>query len=253
MRRGRAALSLGLGVALCVPLSVAAQVSPEEHAKHHPAPAGVPQSPPATSTGAGAMSGMADMMQGMGTTPPKELYPRLIGLPALSPEQLAELQRDAHARMESGTRAVSDALQVLQEAAARNDYAAMQDAVGRMREGLARFDSGLAAHRAAAAGASPQQIALEWFKRELSLPMHAPPMTHGWLGWSLWHWAVMVLLSAFAVVMVLMYVVKMRRATALLARLTEPPPGAVVAIPTPTPPATGIPLAPTRADRWSPR
>lgn len=240
MRRVQTALSLGLGIALCLPLSVAAQVSTEEHAKHHPAPAGSPQSPPATSTGTGAMSGMADMMQGMGTTPPKELYPRLIGLPTRTPEQLAELQSDAHARMESGTRAVSDALQALQEAAARNDYAAMQDAVGRMREGIARFDSGLAAHRAAAEGASPQQIALEWFKRELNLPMPAPPMTHGWLGWSLWHWTVMVLLIGFAVVMVLMYVVKMRRAAVLLARLTEPPPGAVVAVSTPTPPVTRL-------------
>ena len=61
----------------------------------------------------------------------------------------------------------------------------MQDATARMRAALGQFDSGLAAHRALAEGQAPRNIALRWFKREMSLvePLNSP-QPHGVFGLS---------------------------------------------------------------------
>lgn len=224
----------------CAGAPAAGQVSPEEHAKHHPA--GASQADNTAPPASGVMQGM---MEGMhGGTPPKELYPRLMDLPVLTPQQQEDLQRAAHERMESGTKMMAEALDVLLIGAGLNDYAAMQDALGKLREGAARFDSGLAAHRAIAEGRSPRQVGLEWFKRQMNLDGLDTPQPHGWLGWSIEHWVVMLGLGLFALVMVGMYFVKMRRAVVLLRRLTEPPPGAVIAEP---PAAKAGTLAPASA------
>ncbi|MCC6427239.1 MAG: 2Fe-2S iron-sulfur cluster binding domain-containing protein [Phycisphaerales bacterium] len=222
-----------------------AQVSPEEHAKHHPQ-AGAQQPGSGTSGTPGGIAGMESMMEGMLRAPPKELYPRLMELPSLTSEQREELQRAAHERMESGTKMMGEAMDVLLTRAGLNDYAAMQDALNRLREGAARFDSGLSTHRAIAEGKSPQQVGLQWFKSQLNLP---EPQTHeagGWLGWSLGHWVIMVLLAGFGLAVIGMYFVKMRRASSLLRRLTEPPPGAVVAPASTAVTATVVPPTPLR-------
>lgn len=218
-----------------------AQVSPEEHAKHHPpspgaAPAaGQPggMSPPAAGTGAGAggmMEGMGEMMKGMGGTPPKALYPSLMDLPDLPPEKRDEVQRAAHERMKSGTDLMAEALDQLVKAAPTNDYAAMQAATAKLREGVARFDSGLAAHRAIAEGKDPRALAMQWFKGEMNLHttvLGVEPSGPLGLTWS--HMFIMVLLVAFAAVMIAMYYFKMRRAAALFGRIEAgkgvPPPG----------------------------
>lgn len=222
---------------LLIAPTLRAQVSPEEHAKHHPQ-GSTPQQP--SGTPSGASGGMEGMMEGMhGGTPPKELYPRLMELPSLTPEQKEELQRAAHERMESGTKMMGEAMDILLTRAGLNDYAAMQGALNRLREGAARFDSGLSTHRAIAEGQSPQQVGLQWFKHQMNLPEPQMPEPHGWLGWSLGHWLIMVLLAGFGLAVVGMYFLKMRRASSLLRRLTEPPAGAVVA---PAPPAAPPPL-----------
>lgn len=232
---------------LLIAPTLRAQVSPEEHAKHHPQ-GGAPQQPGGTQSV--APGGMEGMMEGMhGGTPPKELYPRLMELPSFTPEQREEMQRAAHERMESGTKMMAEAMDILLTRAGVNDYAAMQDAMNRLREGAARFDSGLSTHRAIAEGRSPQDVGLQWFKGQMNLT--EPPVTgrHGWLDWSVEHWIVMIGLAAFAVVMVGMYFVKMRRATALLRRLTEPPPGSALAA---TPAAATASAQQTAAPRVSP-
>lgn len=228
-----------------------AQVSPEEHAKHHP-PAAAPsgQSAPAgASTAGGMMDGIGDMMKGMGAPPPKELYPRLMELPALTPEQRDELQRAAHERMQSGAKMMGDALDALLQLTGANDYEAMQAALATMREGTARFDSGLSTHRALAEGRAPQAVAMEWFRRELNLPQPAPHKAQGGLGWSPEHWIVMTILTAFSTAVLAMYFFKMRRAAALLRRLTEPPAGAAVvssALRTAEPPSPAEPSVPVK-------
>ena len=155
------------------------QVSPEEHAKHHPGQAtgkaegGPPSGPP---TGiAGGMGGMEGMHGGMHTAQPKESYPSLMSLPELTPDKRAELERQADERMNAGTALLSQGLDRLSDATAKDDYAAMQEATAQMREGLALFESGLAARRALAEGKAPRDIALQWFKGEMNLSAPAAP------------------------------------------------------------------------------
>lgn len=212
------------------PLAVHAQVSPEEHAQHHPN-----QSQDGTSTeqgsgsrGSGGMMGggmggmMDEMMEKMGAPKPKEMYPRLMDLPDLPMEERAEIKRQAHQRMIDGTQLLSDGLDELTSAAPTDDFDAMQTATAKMREGLAQFESGLAGHRAIAEGKAPRNVALQWFKREMNLLPLAGAEQSGFRLWGMtpFHTAFMVVLLLFATVMISMYFFKMRRASALLEKLT---------------------------------
>lgn len=245
MNRPRFSSLLASVIVLSINGSANAQVSPDEHAKHHPGTAasgGQPggQSPTAPAAGAGGMmEGMGEMMKNMGAPAPKALYPSMMDLPDLSPEKRDEVQRAAHERMKSGTDLMAAALDQLVKAAPTNDYAAMQAATAKLREGVARFDSGLAAHRAIAEGRDPRALAMQWFKGQMNLPGPLPHAeARGLWGLSWEHLILMVLLVAFAAVMIGMYFFKMRRAAALFGRLESgsgrPPPGAA-------PPLAGSP------------
>lgn len=249
----------------------AQQMTPEEHAKHHPGaaqPGAPPPIPPSNATApanpapkgaaqpgqspstppAGPTSGgMGDMMKGMTTPGPPPLFPSLMELPSVTPERRDTLGRQAHERMKAGAAVLSDGLDRLSRALPDNDYAAMQEATGRMREGLEQFESGLAAHRALAEGQSPRRVALEWFKTQMDLPAATVPPSGGGgpFGLSWFHAFVMTVLIAFAAAMIGMYFFKMRRAALLLQGLTGgvPAPGAAApsgrAIPTTSRPAVG--------------
>lgn len=209
--------------------------SPEEHASHHPGAAGAGAMPGAPAggmpaAGGGMMGQMGEMMKGMGQPPPKELYPTLMALPELSPEQRKLVETQAGERMHSGTGLMGQALDSLNAATQSGDYAAMHEATTRMREGTAQLESGVAARRALAEGQAPRAVALGWFKREMSLA--SPVMNeerHGLFGVSFFHLVTMVLLIAFAFAMLALYYFKMRRAAALFGRLEtdggSPPPG----------------------------
>lgn len=200
------------------------------------------------------MEGMGDMMRSMGVPAPKALYPSLMDLPELPPGRRDEVQRAAHERMQSGMALMAEALDALLRAAPINDYAAMQDANGKIREGLARFESGVSAHRALTEGREPRQIAISWFKREMGIA--APSTSHGTrsgLGLSPLHLFTMALLIGFAVIMLGLYFFKMRRAAALFKRIDpddrSPPPGSSPPLrggPGPPPLSTGSPTP--RAD-----
>jgi hypothetical protein len=236
-----------------------AQVSADEHAKHHPgAAAAAGQSgemsrsaPGAKARGMGGaggmMEGMGEMMKGMGGMPPKALYPSLMDLPDLAPEKRDEVLRAAHERMKSGADLMGDGLDQLVRAAPTNDYAAMQAATALLREGVARFDSGLAANRAIAEGKDPRALALQWFKGQMNLRTTALGVEpSGPLGLTWSHLFIMVLLVAFAAVMIAMYFFKMRRAAALFGRIEAgkggPPPGSAPPLAgTPGPSAPGSP------------
>ncbi len=239
--------------------------SPEEHASHHPAAAGagtMPATPGATSpmgampaagigpwpvgmappAGVGPPGGMGDMgamMKGMGVPPPKELYPSLMALPELTPGKRAEVQRQAAERMHAGAMLMGQALDTLNAGTQSGNYAAMEEATIRLREGIAQLESGVAARRALAEGRAPRDVALAWFKQEmrLSVPV-VGEATHGVLGLSLFHLFTMALLVAFAFAMLAMYFFKMRRAAALFGRIEpgagSPPPGS-------SPPLGGAP------------
>jgi ferredoxin-NADP reductase len=192
---------------------------------------GVSPAPGAMPGGAGGMmAGMGEMMKGMmGAPPPKELYPTLMALPTLTPEQRKQVDSQAGERMHAGTMLMGQALDTLNASSLTGDYAAMHEAMTRLREGAAQLDSGIAARRALAEGCAPRDVALAWFKREMSLT--APIVSedaHGVRGLSPLHLLTMALLVIFAVAMLAMYFFKMRRAAALFGRIepgtgSEPP------------------------------
>ena len=244
---GLGAFAISIGLAFAFPGY--GQVSPQDHAKHHPGQAkgtnggaqervtdkaGLPgmapgDEAPVNDSGSG-MDDMGKMMEGMGKDPPKELYPSLMSLPELTPEQREEILGKAQERMSSSVSLLSEGLDRLGEAAEAEDYATMQEATAEVREALARFESGLAARRALAEGKPPRQVALQWFKGEMNLqPPQGVEARGGLFGVTLFHLFTMVLLIAFALAMVAMYFFKMRRAAALFERIEgdagSPPPG----------------------------
>ena len=210
--------------------------SPDEHASHHPAAAGAAPAMggmPAGGTpavGGGMMEQMGEMMKNMGKPPPKELYPSLMALPELTPEKQQQVEQQAAERMHAGTMLMGQALDTLNAGTRSGDYAAMHEAMTRLREGAAQLESGIAARRALAEGRTPRVVALAWFKREMML---ATPVgseeAHSGRGLSLFHFFTMALLVVFAFAMLAMYFFKMRRAAALFGRIEPdqgaPPPG----------------------------
>ena len=167
-------------------------------------------------------------------------------LPDLTPEQRATVRTKAQERMRFGVAMTSEGAGRLTQAVENDDYAAMQAATGQMKEGLAQFDSGVAAERALAEGKAPRDVALQWFKQEMALsPPRAVGEPSGLFGLSLFHLAVMTVLIVFAAAMIWMYFHKMQRATLLLQSLTGdvvPAPAARAVPPAPTPPEPAAPV-----------
>lgn len=227
---GRSLLTAGVCLFLALPLH--GQVSPDDHAKHHP------KEKAGMDAAGGHPSGK---MEGMGGDPAKELFPSLMDFPDLSREKRAEIERQAHGRMIAGLSLMSEALDRLAQATERNDYPAMQEATARMREGFAQYESGLAAQRALAEGKSPSRTALQWFKREMNLDAsdESSPSTSP-IGLSWFHFFVMIILVGFASAMLWMYFHKMRRARELLQQLTAKSP----AVPTESPRTPSSPIPP---------
>ena len=264
-----------LATLLLVAPNAQSQVSPEEHAAHHPdqsEPVGegdVPQQ--------GGMQGMGDMgemMSRMGVPPPKDIYPSLMDLPDMTAEERDAFERLAHERMQTGAALMGRALDDLLKASPTQDFDAMQSAVDALREGLGQFDSGLAAHRVMNSNTPPDQAAMTWFKREMNLlPPPAGAASTGPFGWSWFHMSVMTVLIVFAMAMIALYFVKMRRAAELLQDLAAQPrgpsaspapetsgatslqPAASVApvLDVPDQPAAAMPAKTTRrtGDRWT--
>jgi ferredoxin-NADP reductase len=216
--------SLALWIGLLSAVPARGQISPEEHAKHHPGQgAGPSQNIPPAGPMKGMMGGQGMMGGMMGQNPPREQYPSLMSLPELTPQRREEILSQAHARMQEGTALLSKGLDQLAQAAGAGDNVAMQEALVQVREGLQRFESGLAAKRAVNEGKAPREIALQWFKREMNLSGPATGEEPGFRLWGMtpFHSFIMAILVVFAGVMIWMYFHKMRRATELLKRLTS--------------------------------
>lgn len=162
-----------------------------------------------------------------GATP---IYPSLMTLPALTPEKRAEIEALASQQMNEGRARLTQGSESLDRATQTGDEAAMQQSVGLMHEALNELEAGIAARRVLSEGKAPRNLALDWFKREMSL---ASPVvrdeSHALLGLSPLHLFTMALLIALALAMLAMYFFKMRRAAALFGRLEpdagSPPPG----------------------------
>ena len=167
----RSRLLVFIFLALTVPdQSVCGQMASEGHAKHHPnqsRASGTPTEQESDTRGAGSGGmmggggkgggGMGGMMEKMGAPKPKELYPKLMDLPDLPLVERTRIEQQAHQRMVDGTALLSEGLDELSTATGNDDFATMQAATAKMRQGLARFESGLAAQRALAEGKAPDR------------------------------------------------------------------------------------------------
>ncbi len=237
-------------------LTFAQEPSPDEHAAHHggpttnASPSGKPtdnQSMSSSKTGdmtgmqsggasqgsaAGGKAGMGDMgrmMEGMGGSRQKEIVPALMDVPRLTTDQRVALERRARDRMQTSLARLSGAVVRLSEDAAKSsaddkaDYDALHAVAVQAREALSEFETGVAARRALAEGQEPRRVALRWFQRDLNLlSPQSEEESPSWLGLPPFHLLALIILSTFVAVMVGMYVLKMRRASALLTRLAAP-------------------------------
>lgn len=242
--------------------------APDGHSEHHPkggasTPDAPAMSPPATpptaqsnspvgspspaqsmpgmgSGAAGAMGGMMGGCMGAGCmgASRKEFYASLMAMPNLSPEQRQHIEAQARAWISAGTEEIASAEKALRHANAAGDSVGAEQATSRMRDALAQVKGGSTILRSLAEGKPPRQIALDWFKGEMNLaPDTLMHDQDGPLGLSWFHLVTMALVTAFAVAMLAIYVSRMRRANALIDRLTSTRPA-------PPTSASGVPAAP---------
>jgi len=224
--------------------------APDGHSEHHPAappnnsqvspvtPSSSSPPPAAAPSGgtmdAGAMGGMMGCMGAgcMGAGQRKEFYPSLMALPDLSPEQRQTIEARARSWISAGTDGIASAENALRHANAAGDTAGAEQATAQLREALNQVKSGTTVLRSLAEGKPPQQIALDWFKSEMNLAPDGPAQT-GLLGLSWFHLITMALVTAFAAAMLAIYLLRMRRANALIDRLTATPAVPVTAVAAP--------------------
>lgn len=217
-----------------------AQPDAAEHESHHPE-AGPPSGAAKGPQGAmGEMGGMESMMERMGVPPPREFYPEMMRLEELTLKREHELRAKAQERGADGSERLSEGLAELDRGVYESDEAAVVEGLAEARAGLDELESALAAERALANGVAPRKVALDWFRDEMRLPEAASTDAGGLFGLGWFHAFVMALLTLFAVIMIVMYFHKMRRASALLAELagstTSPvSPTSVARQPPPTP------------------
>ena len=243
MKRGvpRWLASAGIGAMLlaCPGAGGAAAQAPpaEDHEQHHP-PGGTPApqaplapsapaktAPSATPAPTGEMSierMMKEMERMMGGPAKKPLAGRLLDVERLSEAERNSLKGDAGRQKNEGLGLLREAGRELEQARARGDRAAMEGALGKLREGATLWETGDAVEQALAHPApQARAAAVRWFKAQMNVDAR-PPIPTG-LPWGLaWlHLAVMAALALFTVGAITLYLYRVRRALGLLARLTR--------------------------------
>ena len=197
---------------------------------------------------------MMNMMGEMMGRPRKEFYPSLMEMPPLSAEQRLNLESQARGRINSDIDGISAAEKNLRHAIAGGDIAAADQAAKQIRDSLNQVHSGVTALRALNEGKPPQQIAQSWFKSQMNLatPEQRHGNANGLFGISWFHLITMALLGIFSAGMLIVYVERMRRANALVDRLTRAPaPGLASPAAAPVSPASAA--TDTKATIASPR
>jgi len=250
----------------CLP--TLAQISPSDHASHHPAAdaaptqkmpasgATVPGQGTAASAAPDAMADMMKMMSPSPTTPTaspaspgakgccgaagsKPFYPSLMDFPSLSGDARRTINDLANDRLGAGAQEVSAGQIDLHHAQSSNDLAGAQEAARRVREGLSLVQSGVSALQALNEAQPPRRIALTWFRREMSLGESGEMrMDGGFRDISWLHWTTMMLLAVALLTALLLRWARLRRISELAQRLTpggQPPRAAGAPASTPSP------------------
>ncbi|MBC9979356.1 2Fe-2S iron-sulfur cluster-binding protein [Bradyrhizobium campsiandrae] len=207
----------------------------DEHAAHHPAAAassGDAAGMPSGRSAPGMMSGMDGMMG----RPRKEFYPALMDMPTLSAEQRSKLEAQARERISAEADRLASAEMDLRHALAVDDIVAAGQASRRLRESLNQVQSGVVALHSLHAGEPPQQIAQAWLKSQMNLlpQRSAINADDGGQEISWFHVSTMALLVLFSLALLAIYVARMRRANALVDRLTRVAAAPVAVAPVPS-------------------
>jgi len=198
--------------------------------------------------GGASSGGMGEMGGMMGGRPRKEFYPSLMDMPSVSAEQRQRIESQARAALNTATEDIATAEAALRQANSRADSVGAEQATSRLRDALNQAKSAATTLRALSEGKPPQQIALDWFRTQLNLPALAASSDAGF-GLSWFHVVTMAVLATFTVAMILVYVLRLRRANALVQRLTSAPALATAAgrVATPAPPSAPPPTTPPPA------
>jgi len=245
----RYAAALALALALAGTGGVHAQDPSGDHTAHHPQGA-LPAAPPAASPPAAGMMG-GGMMEHM-AGPPRPFLSNLLALPETTPETRRVMAVEADHWIGWGAQAIAAAQIRLEEALGRGDHLGAQAAAEALREGLAHVQGGVSTLQAVAAGTTPRDFALAWFRREMSLTstaMHGA----GFGGLSWYHVLAMAGLLALAAGLLALQATRLRRAAALVseAAMAAPPPAAPLPVAQPPPvEPRGPAAAPARAGIW---
>lgn len=156
-----------------------------------------------------------------GETGGKPFYPRLMDLPALTPEARKAIRREAIGRLGAGAEALTVGQGDLHHAQSTNNLDGAQSAISTVREGLSLAQSGTSALQALNQSQPPRRIALTWFKRETATAADGDMiMDGGFRDLSWFHVAAMLMLAAALVTVLLLRWQRMRRISDLAARLT---------------------------------
>lgn len=259
------------GAVICVSLS-AYQAGAQMEGRHgHGANAPMSTSPAAPPNSMGsAMPGMGPPRGGMGEMggassgemghggmgemgrrPAKEFYPSLMDMPSLSAEQRQRIESQARTELNTATEEIASAEAALRQANARGDFASAEQATSRLRDALDQAKSAATTLRSLSEGKPPQQIALDWFKAQLNVPTLTASSEAG-LGLSWFHVVTMSVLATFTLAMILLYVFRLRRANALVQRLTSAPAAAALSRTAATPPPPTAPPPPAASPPVSP-
>lgn len=192
---GRVIISSRVGLlALCIAMLAAPAAAQEadEHAAHHPGAANasqatqpvqpaapMPASKGPAMPGMDGMAGMSGMMDSMmekmmgapGGRSQDPFFSQFLTVRAVDDKARADLARMAGERAHRG-------LMLINEGAAAAPFAASPaeqiDAARKLREGIDLFMSGTAARRALAGGDMPADVAVTWFRDQLSIEMPVP-------------------------------------------------------------------------------
>jgi ferredoxin-NADP reductase len=235
-----------------IPTALVAQ-TPSEHDEHHPAGAASPETVAPSSLSDPQAEAESESM-GMSTSRRMEFYPELMRLRELTPESRREAEDMARERMRTGLELMSSSFARLEQAKALEDLPRMSDALSQARQGIEQLQSGTAALQALAAGKTPQEISLEWFRNSMNLPSADVTRPHGLFGLSAFHYFSMFLLAAVAVTMIWTSWQRTRRSRALVARLVDERGGAPLDAEPPKPQAIPTSAAgerPSRANSWT--
>ena len=154
---------------------------------------------------------------------PEPLYPFLMRFPDLTAAARLEVGTRAERDAQEGLAALGPALEEARDAARAGDVDAGERAALAAREALARIEGAQAAQRALQEGLAPREVALAWFRREMSLVPGAAGAADGLPRASPWRHRVGIgALAGVAAALLLSFAVRVRRASNLLERLTEP-------------------------------